>query len=115
MNLTPLFFSLVLSSRFHGPRSRFTELGNRSSWLMVILRGGMDFGSVVQAGVPAAAALRGEVQEVPDGREQVDATLVDVGGHPGMRQKTKGSGSLNLPFIAVLCRSVDQTIVTINK
>ena len=45
----------------------------------------MDFGAVVQAGVPLAAPLRGEVHEVPDGSEQVDAALADVGSHSGMR------------------------------
>src|ERR1700688_3876414 len=47
--------------------------------------GGVDFGTVVEVGVPLAAALRGEVHEVPDWSEQVDAALLDVGGHPGMR------------------------------
>ena len=32
-----------------------------------------DFGAVVEGRVPVAAALRGEVHEVPDGSEQVDA------------------------------------------
>ena len=44
----------------------------------------MHFGAVVEVGVPAAAALRGEVHEVPNGSEQVDAALADVGGHPRM-------------------------------
>src|ERR1700730_11462947 len=47
--------------------------------------GGVDFGAVVEVGVPVAAALRGEVHEVPDWSEQVDAALRDVGGHPRMR------------------------------
>ena len=45
----------------------------------------MHRGAVVEAGVPVAAALRREVHEVPDGSEQVDAALADVGGHPRMR------------------------------
>ncbi len=34
----------------------------------------MDFGAVVEAGVPVAAALRSDIQEVPEGREQGDDT-----------------------------------------
>ena len=46
--------------------------------------GGLDFGAVVETGVPVAAAFRGEVHEVPDGSKQIDAALFDVGGHPRM-------------------------------
>ena len=35
--------------------------------------GALHLGAVVEAGVPTAAALRGEIEEVPDGGEQVDA------------------------------------------
>lgn len=45
----------------------------------------MDFRAVLEAAVPVAAALRRKVQEVPDGSQQIDAALFDVGGHPGMR------------------------------
>ena len=45
----------------------------------------MDFGAVVEVGVPVAAALRREVHEVPDGSEQINATLADVRVHPRMR------------------------------
>ena len=39
----------------------------------------MDFGAVVEIGVPVAAALRGEIHEVPDWSEKVDATLLISG------------------------------------
>ena len=39
----------------------------------------MNFGTVGKAGVPVATALRNQVHEVPDGSEQVDVTLLDVG------------------------------------
>ena len=48
-------------------------------------RGGLDFCAVVKLSVPVAAALRSEVHEVPEGSEQVDAALLDVGGHARMR------------------------------
>src|SRR5690242_8609106 len=47
--------------------------------------GGLDFGAVAETGVPAAPALGREIHEVPDRSEQVDATLLNVGSHPGMR------------------------------
>ena len=47
--------------------------------------GGLDFGTVGKTGVPTAPALRGEVHEVPDRSEQIDATLLNVGRHPRMR------------------------------
>ena len=45
---------------------------------------GADHGAIVETGVPIATSLWGEVHEVPDGSEQVDAALFDVWGHPGM-------------------------------
>ena len=50
---------------------------------MNLSAGGVDFGAVVEGGVPVAAALRGEVHEVPDGSEQVDAVLADSGAIQG--------------------------------
>jgi hypothetical protein len=47
-------------------------------------RGGVDFGTVGKAGVPTAPALRGEIHEVPDRTEQINATLLNVGRHPRM-------------------------------
>ena len=35
---------------------------------MNLLGGGLDFCTVVETGVPVAAALRGKVHEVPDGK-----------------------------------------------
>jgi hypothetical protein len=46
---------------------------------------GLDVSTVSKAGVPTAPALRGEVHEVPDRSEQIDATLLNVRRHPGMR------------------------------
>src|ERR1700726_2121886 len=40
--------------------------------------------SVVQAGVPLPSSLWREVQEMPQGRQQVDAALGDVVGHSGV-------------------------------
>src|SRR6202021_228722 len=47
--------------------------------------GSLNFGAVGEAGVPIAAALRRQVQKMPDGREQIDAALVDLRAHPRMR------------------------------
>ena len=52
-------------------------LTSRSHLGRVILPG-RDRGAVIETGVPVAATLRGEVHEVPDGSEQVDAALLDV-------------------------------------
>ena len=60
--------------------------------------GGVDFGAVVEVGVPVAAALRREVHEVPDGSEQVDAALADVGGHPRMRGVEVAEGAVGVTF-----------------
>lgn len=45
----------------------------------------VDLGTVGKAGVPTASALRSEVHEVPDRSEEIDAALLNVGRHPGMR------------------------------
>ena len=45
----------------------------------------LDIGTVGEAGVPVAAALGRQVHEVPHGSKQVDATLLNVRGHSGMR------------------------------
>src|SRR5207244_9609288 len=58
--------------------------------------GGVDFGAVVEVGVPVAAALRGEIHEVPDGSEQVDAALADVRGHPRMRGVEVAQGAVGV-------------------
>src|SRR5205085_9604187 len=58
--------------------------------------GGLDFGAVVEAGVPLAATLWGEVQEVPDGSEQVDATLLDLGCHSRMRGVEMARGAVGI-------------------
>ena len=69
----------------------------------------MDFRAVVKAGVPVATALWSEVQEVPDGSEQVDAALLNVGCHPRMRRVKvaqravgvageNGNGRVLMPF-----------------
>src|SRR5215472_18120349 len=71
--------------------------------------GGVHLGAVLEVGVPVAAALGGEVHEVPDGSEQVDAALADIGGHPRMRgvkvtegavgvAGENGSGGVLTPF-----------------
>ena len=71
--------------------------------------GGLDFCAVGKVGVPVAAALRSEVHEVPDGSEQVDAALGDLGGHPRMRRvevahgapgvtSENGNGGVLMPF-----------------
>src|SRR2546430_6759759 len=62
-------------------RSEITVL----AFEMNLLGGGLDFCAVVETGVPVAAALRSEVHEVPDGSQQVDAALRDVGRHSRMR------------------------------
>ena len=49
------------------------------------LSGGAHLGTVGKAGVPTAPTLRSEVHEVPDRSEQIDATLLNIGRHPGMR------------------------------
>src|SRR5215469_18089495 len=54
------------------------------SYRMNLCGGGLDFGAVVETGVPVAAAFRGEVHKVPDGNKQIDAALFDVRGHPRM-------------------------------
>ncbi len=56
----------------------------------------MDFGAVVEVGVPVSATLRGEVHEVPDWSEQVDAALLDLGGHPGMRGIEVAQGAVGV-------------------
>src|SRR5579859_6014618 len=58
--------------------------------------GGVDFGAVVEVGVPVAATLRGEVHEVPDWSEQVDAALRDVGGHSRMRGIEVAQGAVGV-------------------
>ena len=58
--------------------------------------GGVDFGAVVEVGVPLATALRGEVHEVPNWSEQVDAALLDVGGHPRMRGIEVAQGAVGV-------------------
>src|SRR5215472_12537947 len=58
--------------------------------------GGVHLGAVVEVGVPVAAALRGEVHEVPDGSEQVDAALADIGGHPRMRGVEVAEGAVGV-------------------
>src|SRR3974390_3614499 len=40
--------------------------------------------SVLQTGVPVPSSVRCQVEQVPHGRQQVDAALGDVVGHPGM-------------------------------
>ena len=56
----------------------------------------MNFGAVVEVGVPVAAALRGEVHEVPEGSEQVDTALADIGGHPRMRGVEVAQGAVGI-------------------
>ena len=56
----------------------------------------MNFGAVVEVGVPVAAPLRGEVHEVPHGSEQVDAPLADIGGHPRMRAVEVAEGAVGV-------------------
>src|SRR5947207_21237 len=57
---------------------------------------GVDSGAVLEAGVPVAAALRGEIHEVPDGSEQVDTALLDVWGHPRMRAVEMAQGAVGV-------------------
>src|SRR6516225_4200193 len=61
-----------------------------------LLRSGVDFGTVGKAGVPTAPALRGEVHEVPDRSEQVNATLLNVGGQPRVRCVKVAQGTLGV-------------------
>ncbi len=63
---------------------------------MKLRGGGVDFGAVVKARVPVASPLRGEVQEVPDGSEQVDAALADVRSHPRMRGVEVAQGAVSV-------------------
>ena len=58
--------------------------------------GDLNFCAVGKIGVPVAAALRSEVQEVPDGCEQVDAARSDVGGHPRMRGVEVAHGAVGI-------------------
>src|ERR1700758_3755394 len=57
---------------------------------------GADFGAVVETGVPTPAALRSEIHEVPDGSEQIDASLFDVWGHPRMRSIEMAQGPVGI-------------------
>src|ERR1700685_2538917 len=63
---------------------RLANLALKESFLFELCLG-LHFRPVRETGIPAAAALRSEVQEVPHRREQIDAALFDVGRHPGMR------------------------------
>jgi hypothetical protein len=56
----------------------------------------LDFCAVVEAGVPLAAALWSEVQEMPDGREEVDAALEDGGRHPRMHGVEMADGAIDV-------------------
>ena len=47
--------------------------------------GALNLCAVAKVGVPVATPLRSQVHEVPDRSEQVNAALIDVGRHPGMR------------------------------
>src|ERR1043166_2771019 len=106
----------VLTSQ-QGPRRMLRHPGHTqiSSLFSVpvplwqLSRGGVDFRAVVETGVPVATTLRSEVQEVPDGSEQVDAPLFDVGRHPRMRAvevpqravgaaRENGNGRVLMPF-----------------
>jgi hypothetical protein len=44
----------------------------------------LDFSPVAEAGVPVATALWCEIQEMPHGSQQVDATLLNIGCHSRM-------------------------------
>jgi hypothetical protein len=56
----------------------------------------VDFCAVGEVGVPLAAALRSEVQEVPDRSEQVDAALEELGAHPRMRSVEVAQGAIGV-------------------
>jgi len=58
--------------------------------------GGLDFGAIVEARVPVAAALRRELQEVPYGSEQVDALFGDVRSHSRMRGVEVARGDVSV-------------------
>jgi hypothetical protein len=47
--------------------------------------GGLLLSRVVEFGVPVEAALRSQVEHVPEGPEQIDAALVDARGEFGIR------------------------------
>ena len=82
---------------------------------MNLLGGGLDFCAVVETDVPVAAALRGKVHAVPDGSQQVDAALGDVGRHSRMREvevaqsavgiaREHGNGGILMPLAVFGCR-----------